>query len=212
MTIHQQIKERLSTVSVDETLKEMRYYGLETGRETLRKFLDSEDIYQWLKGGNFDMKYGSEAFVKKLTEVLGISRDGIDEEIRRSREHLDKIAAMRDPYIFIDTHFKRKGEPIFVLAMMEGRRHIRIDKEQIIDMSLEEVLEYVKKVLRKHYEYGDKLPLWGKIYSYVYHHIDGSQYLFDTQGNIKKGAGEISESKAVLKIGNRDITNLIGGK
>jgi len=213
MTIHQQIREKMATVSEDDILKEMGYHNLEAGRRTLHKFLDSETIYLWLKKGNFDMKYSSsEAFLKSMAKALGFSSQEINAEIESSRVHLDKITAMQDPYIYINTHFKRQNEPIFALAMMEGRRRIRIDKELILDMKREEVLEYVGGVIREHYEAsGGDLPLWGKIYTYLYNHTDESRYVFDTEGVLKKGDNEILESRATLKIGSKEIAQLIGG-
>ncbi len=212
MTIHQQIKEKLIIHSEDEILTKMGYYNLKTGRETLQKFLDSKDIYHWLKCGNFDMKYGSRAFLEKLTEVLTLPNEAIKEEIERAKVHQDRISAMRNPSVYVDTHFKRKNEPVFALAMMESKRRIKIDKEWVLDMNLEEVLESIGGIIREHYAGAEgKLPIWGKIYSYCYCHIDESRYIFDTEGSLAKDTEEIIESKATLKVGNRDITNLIGG-
>ncbi len=213
MTIHQQIKEKLADSSQDEILKKLGYNNLEMGIKTLQKLIDSEDIYHWLKNGNFDMKYSSEAFLRRVTEVLDISLEDLDEEIKRSKVHLEKIAAMQDPYIYIDTHFKRQNEPIFALAMMERRRHISVDKEWIVDMDLEEVLESIVILVKEHYiENEGKLPLWGKIYTYLYQHTDGSRYVFGRDGDLKEDTEEIVESKAELKIGNKEITNLILGE
>jgi hypothetical protein len=42
----------------------------------------------------------------------------------------------------------------------------------------------------------------------VYHHTDGSKYIFDTNGALLHNQGEISESRAELKIGNQIIVGV----
>ena len=120
---------------------------------------------------------------------------------------MNAISSMEStPYIFIDTHFHRNSEPIFVLAFMEVKRNIIIDKELLVFKNEKEVFETIGKIVKNHYITSNgKLPLWGEIFTYVYHDTDSRKFVFDTDGTLYQSQGEIMESRAVLKIGNKII-------
>lgn len=206
MTLHKQIRQKLEQVSHNEVLRRMGYYNLKAGNKTLQKFLDTDTIYLWLKTGNFDMKYDSEEFLRVLLKTLDLLTPLAEVEINESQKRLGCIARMKKSYIFIDTHFKRSGEPVFVLAMLEGRRHISIDKELLVYKSETEIFEEIGKIIRQHYLTCEgKLNLWGEIYTYVYHHSDGNKYIFNPDGTPSEDHEDIQESKAELRIGNQKI-------
>ena len=211
MTLHKQITQKLEQVSHDELLRTMGYHNLKIGHKTLQKFLDTDTIYLWLKKGNFDMKYSSEKFLQHLLETLDLTSIGED-ELKQHKRHLDAIAAMRNtPYVFIDTHFKRESQPIFVLACMEGKRNIKIDKELLVYKNEMEILEEIGKIIQQHYlAHEGRLDLWGEIYTYVYHHSDGNKYIFNPDGTLLEDHEDIPESKAELRIGNQKITFMQG--
>ena len=208
MNLFYTIKQALEQTNSNELLKAMGYHNLKAGHKTLQKFLETDDIYLFLKNGSFDMKHGSESFLQHLLKTLDLTSVGKD-ELSQYNRRLDAIRAMRNtPYIFIDTHFKRKGESIFVLAMMGARRNISIDKELLVFKSESEVFALMGDIIQEHYtSHHGELDLWGKIYNYVYHHTDGSKYVFDTDGTLSCNQSGISESRAELKIGNQ----IIGG-
>ena len=211
MTLFKTIKKKAANYPKEVLLKKMGYYNIKAGEKRLDSLLKTDHLYPWLKKGGFDMKYSSEEFLYRLAEILGLS-DDMQKHMKRYQKRLDALSKMKQPYIFIDTHFKQKSEPIFALGCMEGRRNIGIDKEHLVFKGLDEVLEYIGGMISTQYiQSGGTLPLWGKIYTYVYHHTDGSRYVFDTDGNLKEDIEKIIESKAVLRIGNKKITNLIGG-
>ncbi len=207
MTLHKQITQKLEQVSHNDVLKAMGYHNLKTGHKTLQKFLDTDTIYLWLKIGNFDMKYDSESFLRALLKAVNFPASLAEDEIQESQKRLGCIARMKELYIFIDTHFKRSGESVFVLAMLGGRRHISIDKELLVYKSKTEIFEEIGKIIRQHYlAHEGRLDLWGEIYTYVYHHSDGNQYIFNPDGTLSKGHEDIPESKAELRLGNQKIT------
>jgi len=204
------IKQALEQTNHDELLRTMGYRNLKTGQKTLLKFLDTNSIYLWLKNGNYDMKYNSEEFLQHLLEALDLTSEW-DDELRRYKRRLDAIRTMRNrPYIFIDTHFKRANQPIFSLAFMEGRRNIGIDKELLVFKSESEILEIIGSIVKNHYiSSNGKLPLWGKIFTYIYHNTDGKKFIFNPDGTLSLNQDEISESRAELRIGNQIIVGII---
>ncbi len=209
MTLHKQITQKLEEVSHNDVLKSMGYHNLKVGHKTLQKFLDTDTIYLWLKTGNFDMKFNSEAFLKALLEALDLTSEGND-ELKQCNRRLNAIRAMRNiPYIFIDTHFKRANQPIFSLAFMEGGRNIGLDKELLVFKSESEILEIIGSIVKNHYISSDgKLPLWGKIFTYIYHNTDGKKFIFNTDGTLSLNHHNITENRAELRIGNQTIEGI----
>ena len=206
MTLEEKIREKINTTGKDTLLKAMGYHHLEKGRKRLDVFLEAPSIFAWLMHGSFDMKYDSKAFLKVLGKVLHISEREIEETIISSEKRSKELDEMEEPYIFVDTKFKRNNEPIFALAFMESKRRIKLDKVFCIYKSKQNILDEVIRLIQKHFEDNEgRLKLWGKIDLYVYHHIDGSRYIFTPDGKLLDDREEISESKAELHLGNKLI-------
>ena len=199
------IKQALEQTNHDELLRTMGYHNLKAGHKTLQKFLETDDIYLFLKNGSFDMKYNSEAFLKALLKALDLTSVGED-ELKQYNKRLDAIRAMRNrPYIFIDT----KGESTFVLAILACRRRIPIDKEILVFKSEKEILEIIGNIVKNHYVLFDgKLQLWGEFFTYIYHNTDGKKFIFNPNGTLSLDHHNITENRAEQGIGNQIIVRL----
>ncbi len=114
---------------------------------------------------------------------------------------------LKHSYLFIDTNFKRKSEPIFALAFMEHKR--RVSYKNIGDLyfkSDDEILKIVSQFVKEDYfTCNGSIKLWGNIVSYNWHHIDGKVYIFDKNGNYKLNNNKVNESKATLSIKGKTI-------
>ena len=210
MTLHQQIKKQVSKISAEELLKKMGYQNPGIGRKALKSLCDAPSIYEFLKEGHFDFKYGSEDFLRKLGEVLDIPQELLENEIAKDKNRIGAIAKMEQPYIFVNTRFRRNNEPIFALALMERTRNIQIDKELLFEKNKSEILGLVSQMIQEHYAETDgKLPLWGKIHNYIYHHIDGSKFIFGVDGKLQDCEEIPFESKAELLYKNKNIAEII---
>jgi len=108
----------------------------------------------------------------------------------------------KDSFLFIDTNFKRKSEPIFALAFMEQKRRIGYKNiDNLYFKSDDEILEIISKFVKDDYfTCNGRLQLWGNIVSYNWHHTDGKIYIFDKNGNYICSTKNIIESKATLNI------------
>lgn len=108
--------------------------------------------------------------------------------------------------LFIFTNFKRKCEPIHVLAVMEGWRHIKIDKEELIFKNDAEVFKTIGTIAKEHYQNsGGKIELWGRIISYIYTHTDGKKYIFSPDGVLQKDSTDTIDGQATLNINGKQI-------
>ena len=118
------------------------------------------------------------------------------EEIKTNIE----LAKYKDSYIFVNTNFKRKSEPIFALAFCESQRNIAIDKNVLIFKSEHEIFRIISDTIQQHYNQSNgKIGIWGNIVNYVYHHSDGETYIFDTSGHQIESY-EVVESRVSLKL------------
>jgi hypothetical protein len=119
----------------------------------------------------------------------------------------DEQERFKNSYLFIDTNFKRKLEPIFALAFMEHKRRVSYkDIGDIYFKSDEEILEMVSKFVKEDYfTCNGTIKLWGDIVSYNWHHVDGNIYIFDIDGSYKLTSNNHNESKATLKLKGKTI-------
>jgi hypothetical protein len=205
MTLHQHITDKIATVSKAELVQTLGYGNAAKGLETLKAFLQAKDTNEWLRSGHYDFKYNSRTFLTALGKALEIPDEEKERAIAEHDERQKKLDAMTQPFIFVNTRFRRKNEPIFTLALLEGYRRLNIDKQFFLDKSDTEIFEIVGDLIQNHYhELKGELALWGEIHNYVYHHIDGQIFVFNTEGNIIQNA-EPNETKAELRIGNQYI-------
>ena len=105
-------------------------------------------------------------------------------------------------YIFVNTNFKRKGEPIFVLAFLEAKRRISITDE-LASTNQEELFQNIGAYVKNHYvknhyvQNNGDLGTWGKIINYQVH-LQDKVYLFDIKGNHLENAASVIENCATM--------------
>ena len=180
--------EKLKTVNQEELCKKLGYKTKKISLclQKLQILTESKSLYEFFKRKDvgFDFVYTSEEFVKRVCKELNISI--CEEEIKKAKEYEKKHQEQYAAIIFIDTGFKRKNEPIFALAFMEGKRRIRFEKEWLVKTPFEEQLKKISELVKKHYkEHNGKLPLWGTIKRYVYYFDnDKTPVIFNSQGEI----------------------------
>ena len=144
-------------------------------------------------------------FLDYLFEVLELSEIDYEVFCEECRDMKRRYDALGQPYIFVDTNFSRKGEPIFALAMLESKRRIKIDKVQYLERSVSENLIYVANSVRLHYkENTGTLALWGKIRAYLYYDGEGTRTILNSLGDVQE-VDDICESRAILKLGNKAL-------
>ncbi len=196
MKLHKLIKQKLLEHSQDTVIKQMGYRSLKVGRKTLESFLNSKNVYEWLKEGHYDLKYASEPFVWKLVEVLGIPIDIASADIKKAQKRYQAFSEMKDPYLRAETNFRRNGEFIFALMFASSKSRIAIHKESLVYKTDEDIFDGVGKMIRKHYsEYKGALPVLGMIVYYLYDHSDGNTYKFTIEGKLLNENKENKEGK-----------------
>ncbi len=187
--------------NIHNILHTMGYSNTQKGLDTLEQFLSSCTIYDWLRSGHYDFRYNSKEFLKKLSSVLNINPDLYIHAINHYDILKNEYNKIKGCYIFVNTNFHRTSQPIFSLAFMENHRRLRPKKQELMFKTNKKVFEHISKRIKKHYQktHG-KLPMWGKIDNYHYHHFDGNTYIFDNNGCLLDSSHTISESRAILSI------------
>ena len=194
------IKEKINLYNKDDLSKKLGYSNKVKFEETLNKFLQFSDLNQWFEKGHYDLVNNAEDFFIKLSKALDIEDSLIDKELKVIEHYKQEIEKFKGSYIFVNTNFKRKNEPIFALAFCENQRRISLYKiENLLFKTMDEIFEILSKEIKKHYlENSDKLGIWGKIVSYQVHIFD-TIYTFDTNGSLKSNDVIVFENKATLK-------------
>jgi len=199
MKIEEIIKAKLIIIPKSKIVNKLGYASNKKALEALDKFTSSKDLYNWLHSGYYDFKYTALSFFKKLCEIIDIDKDIVDKVLLDDKKYHAEMERFQDSYIYVNTNFKRKGEPIFTLAFSESRRRLKIPLENLLFKTESEVLNSASDFIENHFSTtkGD-IGIWGKAVNYVFHH-NVNKYIFDTEGNRIYNI-DVSETMATLKL------------
>lgn len=175
----------------------------------LNLLLSAPSLLRWYDQSCFDFKYSNREFLLKLGEVLNIPQVDVIAGITAADKEQVRIAKMFQPYIFIDTNFKRQNQPIFALAFLEGRRHIDISKYDVL-RDKEAELNRIQRIVIRHYrDHHGSLELWGKIQRYIYVFDVNQQWAILPNGEVSN-VDRYRQQRASLILKGKDICPVIG--
>jgi len=187
MTLLNQIQTLLKHRNIADIATELGYKSSKSKKVTqaLNELLNASDISSYLDKSYYDFKYDSRTLLKAICKIAAISNADYDFAIKEYEDRKQKLLAMKEPYIFVDTNFRRNNEPIFALAILENTRRIQLDKEIYLEKSEDEIDAYVRNAIKIHYKKnGGKLTLWGDIKVYVYYDVEGRKTVYSTFGEV----------------------------
>lgn len=193
-------------------LRQMGYRNVEKSLKRLDALLNSPSVYAWFrtKQAGFDFKYSAIEFFRELYKAAGIADASAELVIKEVRDRDERIRVLPRYHIFIDTGFKRKSEPIFVLAVCARLRHIPCSKERLIDMNEDEKYAYFKALIQSHYqESNGTIGIWGTIKHYVVFAGDSKKIVYFPDGSVAPISEKIDIAKAVLELKGKDIVPII---
>ncbi len=193
----------------------MGYTHFDKSVARLSQFLTSTSPYAWTltKSSGYDFKYTSKEFIRELFNAAKIDSEQTKQTIQEIHKREDAIKEFPDYEIFLDTVFRRKkGQPIFVLACLEWKRHIFLDKEILIDLDSCQMIEYARSLVKLHYkETGGDIGIWGKVKYYTLYENGRKISVFQTDGSTAPIDIEILKSQATLTVGGKDILPVLTG-
>ncbi|WP_290525725.1 hypothetical protein [Alcanivorax sp.] len=166
-----------------EILKKMGYSEFDQSHlARLNRVLNDPD---WgLLDGGHDSHYSDEAFFRSFCAVMEVDANIVDAVISDIiKAHQDRIAAFK-PYLWVDTGFTRKNQPLFALAAMEQFRHLYFDS-QFLRLPMPLQMKKARRSIRKHMaDTGGELQMWGAIRQYWFFHSIDRAILLDVNGDI----------------------------
>jgi len=211
MDLRQQLQLKLSHSDYHDIAQLMGYKS-KSGKAAQRITDVLADRYLGLYSGGFDFKYRSDEFISALCSVLGLSISDYKNDLDAIHgEYLDRRDRYKS-YVFVDTEFKRKSQPVCVLAFCEGMRYIELDYE-IRVKPMHEQVKYVQSLVAQHYkDTKGKISIWGDVRRYVFFYAEGCKLAISLDGVIINEPEEVSIGKATLTVGGADITKLATGE
>jgi hypothetical protein len=202
------IKAKAQCCDLTEVVRLMGYQKTDKALVRLNLMLSAPNLLRWFDKSGFDFKYSNREFVLKLGNVLDIPQSALTAGIAAMSKEQVRIEKMFQPYIFINTKFKRKNEPIFALAMLEGSRRINISKDDVLQNQTAE-LQRIKQIVMDHYKKNSgELKLWGKIYQYIYS-FEVNQTLAISPNGKATNVDEYQQQKASLTLKGKDLCKLL---
>ncbi|MCK0165792.1 hypothetical protein [Marinobacter sp. S6332] len=172
-----------AAMTSEEVLKRMGYHRATSANlERLQNVLDSDEF--GLNDGGFDFKYSSEGFLRALCTATGIEMALAEQRISRVKKRLTEEKAAFHPYLWIETDFKRKSQPLFALAACEHQRYLHF-AEGFWRLTLDKQLGRTQCMVREHaYETGADLGIWGEIEQYWFYYKKDAAYLLARNGEV----------------------------
>jgi hypothetical protein len=200
---------RVAPLPREEVLKAMGYKKPTSANlERLQTVLNDHEF--GLKDSGFDFRYSSEGFLRALCVVTGMDMALADQRINRIKKRLEEERQAFKPYIWVDTGFVRKSQPIFALAICEHQRYLRFP-EGFWRFSIDRQLGRAQCRVREHvYETGGDLGIWGPVKQYWFYYNKEAAYLLSCNGevvgkhegpvrNLATGSSELDVIKAATR-------------
>jgi len=196
MPLQHLIREKLKLFKINELAKSLGYSSTKQLSKRIDDVINSEALS--IDASHYDFHYGTPEFIRKLCEVLTIPSNLCNKIIDEVEADLQIKKFRYKSYLFIETNFKRKSEPIFALAALEGRRYLPVEGLQGI--VLNDQLKYIQMLIKSHYAEQVELPMWGKISQYVYYYDEKTIIIFSTSGEVIDSVEKYSTSRATMSL------------
>ena len=155
----------------------------------------AKSLDEFITKGHFDWAHSSETLILALSKHFALN---IDAELSEVQKLYNERVKFRGSYIYIDTDFKRKGEPIFALAMAQHLRYISLTPflNEFCFKALDEQLKVISNITKNYYQKTKTQPIFGAITGFKLYFL-GKNYSLDTNGNFTDK--EIAEQVATIK-------------
>jgi hypothetical protein len=196
MSLQYLIKSKLKLFNINELAKALGYSSINKLLERIDTVVKSDTLS--LDNSHYDFHYSTPEFIRKLCDMLTIPSNLCD-KIMAEIEAKIQIKKFRfKSCLFVETNFKRKSEPIFALAALNGRRYLPVEGFQGI--ALNDQLKYIQRLIKSHYAEQPELEMWGKISQYVYYYDEKTIIIFSTSGEIIDSVEKYSTSTATMSL------------
>ena len=199
--IYTQIKEKLEKQDKKLLSKTLGYNNQKNFEKTLEKFLSFTTLHRWFESGNYDFVNQPHEFFTKISMALKLDKKDINNTLEEEKVYIKEVERFKGSYIYVNTNFRRKNEPIFILAILEKNRYVSLYKDRnLLFKSTSQILEILSQRIQEHYEANKEgLVVWGRIVNYQVH-LEEKAYIFGTDGVLQENLQPVFESQATLAL------------
>ena len=193
--IYEQLKILTQNSDKKALSKALGYVREQNFTRALANLEAANSLDEFITKGHFDWAHSSETLILALSKHFALN---IDAELGEVQKLYNERVKFRGSYIYIDTDFRRKGEPIFALAMAQHLRYISLTPflDELCFKALHEQLKVISKITKSYYQKTQTLPIFGAITGFKLYFL-GKDYSLDTNGNFTDK--EIAEQVATIK-------------
>ena len=201
--------------------KRLGYASEKKCAAAVQRLLAFDEPYEWLDAGHYDYTHTSLSLLQKCAQLVGegflgeikAAQDDAAKlrefraEVERAKAEAQRLADLHYLEIRIQTDFRRREQPIHILALCAGMLYFRPKlKEEWLQNGVECVLGDLPQILREHYEANKGClgyPYTSRIVGYTVFWRNGDEkrvFYFDTQGNeISAPSERDTNPRAYLK-------------
>ena len=193
--IYEQLKILTQKSDKKALSKALGYVREQNFTRALANLEAAKSLDEFITKGHFDWAHSSVTLILALSKHFALN---IDAELGEVQKLYNERVKFRGSYIYIDTDFRRKSEPIFALAMAQHLRYISLTPflDELCFKALDEQLKVISKITKSYYQKTQTLPIFGAITGFKLYFL-GKNYSIDTNGNFTDK--EIAEQVAVIK-------------
>lgn len=193
--IYEQLKILTQNSDKKALSKALGYVREQNFTRALANLEAAKSLDEFITKWHFDWAHSSETLILALSKHFALN---IDAELGEVQKLYNERVKFRGSYIYIDTDFRRKGEPIFALAMAQHLRYISLTPflDELCFKALHEQLKVISKITKSYYQKTQTLPIFGAITGFKLYFL-GKNYSLDTNGIFTDK--EIAEQVAVIK-------------
>ncbi len=166
MTLQKIITSKLSCANLSDITQFMGYNKFQTPKAVKRLKGLMTDEYLGLYSSSYDFKFSNSEFLTQLTKVLGVldCQGDLDTIATTHYNQLNRFKS----YVFIDTEFVRKSQPVFILAARSNQRYIRLNDDIQMKPRHEQATQ-VQSMVKQHYiDSRGEIGIWGTVKRYVF--------------------------------------------
>ena len=180
-----ELKERAQVHSTDWLLQRLGY-ACDNQKAALRLQQVIESPRYGLDESHYDFRYSSTEFFRAVCQVLGMDPEQVTAEISDVQAELNEARVAWRPFIWVDTHFRRENQPVFILGLCESSRYLRLHWT-LARKPISEQLEIVRGRIAEHWQAtSGQLGVWGQIQEYWYYYQEDTAYRLTPTGELIK--------------------------
>ena len=193
--IYEQLKILTQNSDKKALSKALGYVREQNFTRALANLEAAKSLDEFITKGHFDWAHSSETLILALSKHFALN---IDAELGEVQKLYNERVKFRGSYIYIDTDFRRKSEPIFALAMAQHLRYISLTPflDEICFKALNEQLKAISNITKNYYQKTQTIPIFGAITGFKLYFL-GKNYSIDTDGNFTDK--EIAEQVATIR-------------